>query len=63
MRSRRTLAAAAMLADSALLGGPAASAVAQERKPESPFTPAQLPERTLHRRAVEAATTEGSRPT
>jgi hypothetical protein len=44
-----------MLAASALLGGPAVPAVAQEKQPESPFTPAQLAERTIHRRAVEAA--------
>jgi hypothetical protein len=44
MRTTRT--AAALLA--VLLGGPA---VAQEKRP---FTPAELAERTMHRRAVEA---------
>jgi hypothetical protein len=55
-----TLAAAALLAAGALLGWPAISTTAWEKKPEpgpkadSPFTPAQLAERALHRRAVEA---------
>ena len=42
------------LTAAALLGGLAMPAVAQERQPERSFTPAQLAERTLHRRAVEA---------
>jgi hypothetical protein len=41
------LAAAALLTTGVLFGGPAMSA-------DAPFTPAQLAERTLHRRAVEA---------
>jgi hypothetical protein len=38
----------------ALLGWLAMPVLAQEKKPESQFTPAQLAERTLQRRAVEA---------
>jgi hypothetical protein len=55
MRTRTTLAAAAMLTAGAFLDGLANPAPAQDKKPDSPFTPAQLAERTLHRRAVEAA--------
>jgi hypothetical protein len=55
MRTRTTLSAAALLAAGALLGGTAVPAFAQEKQPDSPFTPAHLAERTLHRRAVEAA--------
>ena len=60
MRTRTTLAAAALLAAGALLGGLTMSTVAEEKKPEpgansdAPFTAAELAERTLHRRAVEA---------
>ncbi len=54
MRTRTILAAAALLAAGTLLGGLATSTVAQDKKRESSFTPAQLAERTLHRRAVEA---------
>jgi hypothetical protein len=60
MRTRTALAAVALLAAGALLGGPTIPTVGQEKKPqpgaksEPAFTPAQLAERTLHRRAVEA---------
>jgi hypothetical protein len=60
MRMRTTLVAAPLLAAGALLGGLTITTTAQEKKPqpgaktESAFTPAQLAERTLHRRAVEA---------
>jgi len=54
MRARTTLAAATLLAVGALLSGPMPSTVAQEKKSEPAFTRAQLAERTLHRRAVEA---------
>jgi hypothetical protein len=60
MRKGTTLAAAMLLAVGTLLGGQVIPTVGQEKKPEpgaktvSPFTPAQLAERTLHRRAVEA---------
>jgi hypothetical protein len=60
MRSRTTLSAAAVLAVGALLGWPAIRAVAQEKTSEPgpktgrPFSPADLAERALHRRAVEA---------
>jgi hypothetical protein len=60
MRTRTILTAAPLLATGALLGRLAIPATGQETKPEpgarphSPFTPAQLAERTLHRRAVEA---------
>ncbi len=43
-----------MLSAAALLGECANPAVAQEKTPKPAFTPAQLAERTLHRRAVEA---------
>src|SRR6476619_7816936 len=55
---RRT--AAGVLAGCALLGWLLIPSVGQEKKlepgakTEAPFTPAQLAERTLHRRAVEA---------
>jgi hypothetical protein len=54
MRTRTTLATA--MTAGVLVGWMTSAAVAQEnkRKPESAFTPAQLAERTLHRRAVEA---------
>jgi hypothetical protein len=54
MRTRTTLAAATVLAVGALLGRLVIPAAAQEKKSDSPFSPAQLAERTLHRRAVEA---------
>jgi hypothetical protein len=60
MRTRTTLVAATLLAAGTLLGGLTISTTAQEKKPqtgaktEPAFTPAQLAERTLHRRAVEA---------
>jgi hypothetical protein len=60
MRTRTTLAAIAVLAAGALLGGRAVPTVGQEPKPEpgakseKPFTPAELAGRALHRRAVEA---------
>jgi hypothetical protein len=60
MRKGTTLAAATLVAVGTLLGGLVIPTVGQEKKPEpgakpvSPFTPAQLAERTLHRRAVEA---------
>jgi hypothetical protein len=60
MRTRTTLAAVAFLAAGALLGWLAIPAVAQEKRSEpgaktgSTFTPAELAQRTLHRRAVEA---------
>jgi hypothetical protein len=53
MRSQ-TVAAATLLAVGVLLGTPSFPAVAQDKKPESTYTSAQLAERTLHRRAVEA---------
>ena len=54
MRSLKVLATATLLAVGVLLGTPLLPAVAQNKKPESTFTQAQLAERTLHRRAVEA---------
>ena len=59
MQTRTTLAAAAVLAVSALLGWLAIPAGAQEKKTEpgaktEPLTSAQLAERTMHRRAFEA---------
>ena len=54
MRTPTTLAAAAVFAAGALLGLPAMPTAAQERTSEPAFTAAQLAERTLHRRAVEA---------
>jgi hypothetical protein len=56
MRTRTTLIAAALLAAGALLGRPISTAVADDKqpKPEPAFTPAELAQRTLHRRAVEA---------
>ena len=59
MRTRTILAGATLLAAGVLLGWLAAGTNAQEKKPEprakaEPLTPAQLAERTLHRRAVEA---------
>jgi hypothetical protein len=60
MRTRTTLTAAALLAAGALFGWLTIPTAGQEKKPEpgakadSSFTPAQLAERTLHRRAVEA---------
>src|SRR5262249_51950526 len=55
----RTILAAALLAAGALLGGLTFPTAGQGKKPEpgakaEPLTPAQLAERTLHRRAVEA---------
>ena len=57
MRTRTTLIAAALLAAGALLGRPISTSVADDKKlkPEPAFTPAELAQRTLHRRAVEAA--------
>jgi hypothetical protein len=55
MRTRMTLNVATLLAVGALIGWLAIPTAAQEKKSDSPFTPAQLAERTLHRRAVEAA--------
>jgi hypothetical protein len=58
---RTTLAAAALLVAGALLGWPTVTTTAQDKKAEPgaktdpTFTPAQLAERTVHRRAVEAA--------
>jgi hypothetical protein len=60
MRKRTTLAGAVLLATGITVGWPATSTIAQEKKPEpgakaeAPLTPAQLVERNLHRRAVEA---------
>ena len=55
MRTRRTLAATAVFATGALLGWTNGLTVAQDDKAQSgSFTPAQLAERALHRRAVEA---------
>ena len=59
MRTRTILAAAALLAAGALLGGLPIPTTAQETKPQpgaksEPLTPTQLAERALHRRAVEA---------
>jgi hypothetical protein len=59
MRTRTILAAAALLAAGALIVWLADGTNAQEKKPEpgakaEPLTPAQLAQRTLHRRAVEA---------
>src|SRR5262245_61391014 len=53
MRTRTPL-AAGLIAAGALLGGVPLPAGAQDRKPESPSSPTQVAERTLHRRAVEA---------
>jgi hypothetical protein len=50
MRTRTTLAAGALLASGALLGDPATAQV----RSESSLSSAQLAERTLHCRAVEA---------
>jgi hypothetical protein len=61
MRKPTALAAATLLAAGALVGWLTITTTAQEKQPEpgakadSPFTSAQLGERTLHRRAVEAA--------
>ena len=59
MRTRTTLAAAALLAAGAVLGGLTIPTAGQEKKAEAEsqptFTPAQLAERTKYRRAVEAA--------
>src|SRR5262245_33668641 len=60
MRTRTKVAAATLLAVGSLLSELALPTGGQEKpsqpvaKTESPFTPAQLAERTLHRRAVEA---------
>jgi hypothetical protein len=54
MRPQFTLPAATLLAVGALLGAPPIPAVAQNTKPDSSITPAQLSERTLHRRAIGA---------
>jgi hypothetical protein len=59
MRTRTSLSAGALLAAGALLGWLTIPAVAQEKKLQpgaksEPLTPAQLAERTLNRRAVEA---------
>jgi hypothetical protein len=60
MRTRTTLAAAALLVAGALLSSLAIPTTAQEKKPqpgaksEPAFTPTQLAERAVHRRAVEA---------
>jgi hypothetical protein len=54
MRTRMALAAMIMLALGSLLGWLTTPVVAQDKKPDSPFTPAELAERTMHRRAVEA---------
>jgi hypothetical protein len=60
MQTRMTLATVSLLAAGTLLGWLAIPTIGQENrpepgaKPESPFTPAQLAERTLRRRAVEA---------
>lgn len=54
MSTRTVLSAAALLATGVLLGWPITSCGAQETDPEISFTAAQLAERTLHRRAVEA---------
>jgi hypothetical protein len=54
MSARITLAAAAVLGG-VLHGWLTIPAAGQESKAEPPFSPAQLAERTLHRRAVEAA--------
>ena len=60
MRTRTTLSAAAVLTVGALVGWLTILAVAREKKPipagmtHSPLTSAELAERTLHRRAVDA---------
>ncbi len=54
MRTQTILATATLLAVGALLGCPPIPAVAQDAKPDSSITPAQLAERAMHRRAVEA---------
>jgi hypothetical protein len=60
MSTRSTLAAVPLLAAGALLGWATVGTVGQEKKPEpgvkadAALIPAQLAERTLHRRAVEA---------
>jgi hypothetical protein len=54
MRMRTTLVAAVLLAFGLLLGALVIPASAQDKKPDSSITPAQLAERTVHRRAVEA---------
>ena len=54
MLTQTTLAAATLLAVGGLLGAPPIPAVAQNTKPDLSITPAQLAERTSHRRAVEA---------
>jgi hypothetical protein len=55
MRTRTILTAAALLTVGALVGGRAKPARSQEQNPAAPLTQAHLAERTLHRRAVEAA--------
>jgi hypothetical protein len=54
MRTQTVLATASVLAIGVLLDAPLLPAVAQDKKPESTFSPAQLAERVVHRRAVEA---------
>jgi len=53
MRTQTILGASTLLAAGALLGW-LSSAAGQEKKPEQRLTPAQIAERKLHRRAVEA---------
>jgi hypothetical protein len=55
MRKPTALAAVAVFAAGALLGWMTIPAIAQEKKTDKSFNPAQLADRTLHRRAVEAA--------
>jgi hypothetical protein len=60
MRTHTTRAAVALLAAGALFGWLSIPTVGQQKEPgtgakaEAPLTPAQLAERTLHRRAVDA---------
>jgi len=54
MRMRTASILAVMLSAAVLLGGSAIPAFAQAKKPDPSFMPAQLAERTVHRRAVEA---------
>ncbi len=54
MQSQKILATATLLAAGILLSAPLLPAVAQDKKPQSTFTPAELAERAVHRRAVEA---------
>ena len=54
MQTPTILATATLLAVGVLVGAPLIPAFAQDKKPDSSITPAQLAERTLHRRAVEA---------